>query len=105
MRHIEIMQNARNPLLPKIIATVTGNNFGDQIIEYKSLFTGYAGRKEKYNKKRVTEYVTVAVVRRSEGDWLGSDQAIRTYYHTEVKLKRKGVYPSRTNGNIAAVEL
>lgn len=79
MRHITLITNSRNPLLPRAIATVTGNSFGDQIVEFKIHST-----KILVDGKRTSGYVTVQTVRESEGSHM-SDTEIKRYFKDRVK--------------------
>lgn len=35
MRHIDLVQKHKLELVPRYVATITGNNFGDQHIEFR----------------------------------------------------------------------
>ncbi len=72
MRHLDIIKASKNQDNSLMIATITGNNFGDQIIEFRTY-----GICEKRNDLTFWGYITQSTVINCEGDHWSHDFIIK----------------------------
>ena len=81
MRHITLVTNAKNPLVPRVIASISGNSFGDQIVEFKK-----HSNRLVVDGKRTSGYQVMHVERMPEGEHL-DETAIKRFYNTMIRGK------------------
>jgi hypothetical protein len=76
MKHINLSRPLKNGLAKHMI-TQESNNYGDQILSFKSF----------YKDGVISGYKIVSITSRSEGEWMDFKQ-MKAYYN---ELKKRGV--------------